>query len=92
MVARSVVVLSLLSAVLAGPVNTVRGISSNGAARSSDNTWEEDALADLGVSKLRRRHLETRGIQLAFIKDEAFQEATPDLRKPLWLLMRFTVH
>jgi hypothetical protein len=79
MVARAAAAACFISAVLAGPL--VLGMSSNGAIRGKefDNSFEDNALADLGVSKLRRRHLQTRGIQLAFIKDEAFQEATPDV-------------
>jgi len=67
MVPHSSMLLSLLAQVLASP-----------AASSYDH--EETALQDLGISKLRRRHLEKRGVRVAFNRAVPFAPATPDLR------------
>lgn len=80
MVARFMTAFSLISTILAGRLSRAQGLSWNGATiKHYDSTLEDDALAELGVSKLRRRHLQKRGVQLAFIKDEAFQNARPDI-------------
>ncbi|KAF2668485.1 acid protease [Microthyrium microscopicum] len=72
-----IIVLSLISAIYGSPT---RQQQSSSDIHSKDlSSHEERGLADLGISRIRRRSLEKRGVRIAFKQAVAFAPATPDI-------------